>query len=216
MSSAKKKPVSKDSFVKSINKKIDKDNKAFDAMSPSEKRVAIARDVLEQIKIKRLMPKFGTWLHKKGARNLFSKDLVKDNIEVKDALAGIKQCSGCAIGGMFMCAVERADKLKVSELEYAKDCAEYSDPIVVEEISEDDSFTYLKRFFSRDQLELIECVFESNGGSHYDEDAGDFALGVGSPSERMRLIMENIIVNKGTFKLNKLPVAVYTTPGFTG
>jgi len=205
-----KKPIN---LISTINKKIDKDNKAFEVMSASEKRVTIARDVLVQIESRRLKPEFSVWLKKKRG-SLFSKP--KENEEVRDALAKIKECSGCAIGGMFMCAVERADKLKISELDDAEMCKDYDEDIVVEELSEQDSFNYLKRFFDSDQLELIEAVFESNGGASFVDDAETFAPGLDSPSERMRLIMENIIVNKGTFKLNKLPVAVYKTPGFTG
>lgn len=205
MSPTKKKSVSKESIVKSLNKKIEKDNKAFDALSPSEKRVAIARDVLAQLASKRFTAKFGVWFGKKNNSNLFSDRAIEKDLEVKDVISEIKQCDGCAIGGMFMCAVDRADKLKISELTYHNN-----------EISEKDSFDYLRRFFSADQLNLIESVFERNEGAKFSDGAENFAPGLDSASERMRLIMENIIVNKGTFKLNKLPVAVYTTPGFTG
>lgn len=84
---------------------------------------------------------------------------------------------------------------------------------------------YLRRFFDRNQLKLIEAAFEGWGdvdfyGSpkareFYDAVVEDEDKDVVA-NERLRLIMENIIANKGTFVPDILPQRVYVTPGFKG
>lgn len=207
MTTTIKKDVAK-KLVKAANRKISRANLAFQKMKPSEKRIQIARDVLAQLVSKRLMPKYGVWLA--GAKNkfLFSKNVEGDS-EVKDIFAKVKQCEGCALGGMFMCAVERADKLKMNQLQ------DYGDSYGIN-IGTGDTFSYMKKFFSKAQLEMIECAFEAGNGSvrYGNYDAVEFVRDIDEPGERMRLIMENIVVNKGTFKPAKAPVSHWTTPGF--
>jgi len=213
-------------LVQNSNRRIREANKKFEALTPSEKRVAIARDVLAQIHLKRLVPTAGVWLDAAHWRGLFTKNQVKKDAELRDILKGTKQCEGCALGGMFMCAVERADKLKLSELESgvmynqevenAKENGDTIDHITLDDsaISESDAFTYLGRFFSRAQLDLIESCFELNCGTSYTDVGDDFCPDEGDASERMRLVMENIVVNKGRFMPEKQPVCHWTTPGF--
>jgi len=213
-------------LVANMNRQTARDNQAFEAMTPSEKRVTIARDVLAQIRLKRLIPTTGIWLDRRNGGGIFTKGQVQRNPELKEVLKGIKQCEGCALGGMFMCAVERANALKVAELEGGRDYLEevrtdkyYGGSgrdlsLDTDAISENDAFTYLGKFFSEDQLGLIESCFEQNGGASRSSEADNFLLGEEDPAERMRLIMENIVVNKGKFCPEKAPKIVYVTPGF--
>jgi len=208
------------------NKQVARDNKVFMALKPAEKRVAIARDVLAQIRLKRLIPTTGVWLAGKDESPLFTKADIKRNPELQSLLATKKECTGCALGGMFMCAVEVADKLKLNELEkvkeYQRDLSEespaYKKYVELESgtVATDDAFKYLRNFFSQEQLDDIECAFEQGGGHSTYSDAADFAPEEENPSERMRLIMENIIVNKGNFVYTKQPEQRYVTPGFVG
>jgi hypothetical protein len=109
---------------------------------------------------------------------------------------------------MFMCAVEKADKLKVSDLQDVKDGSDFAD------IEQEDVFAYMKKFFTVEQLEMIESAFEKNGGACYDECGEDFAPLEEDPVERMKLVMQNIILNKGTFDPNLEPECIYTYPKF--
>jgi len=73
---------------------------------------------------------------------------------------------------------------------------------------------YLKRFFSQNQMALIENAFENGEGANMycslKEDkmynASQYFPEECKPNDRIRLLMENIILNKGEFKLNLLPV----------
>lgn len=213
-------------MVAKQNRQVAKLNKAFEALSPSEKRVYIARDVLAQIALKKLIPATGVWLTGKTSSLVKERDL-KSDPELQDIIAKTKQCEGCAMGGLFMSAVCIADELRVSELEGVKSFQTdreidktfgYSLTPFTDggDVEHGDAFKYLKRFFTRDQLVKIEAAFEQNGGSECDYEAGEFAPETQDPTERMTLIMQNIIVNKGTFKPLKQPVAVWTMPGFAG
>lgn len=208
-------------LVKVANRRISRANKTFEKMTPSEKRVQIARDVLVQLDSKRLTAICGIWLSGKNEKGLFNEVDIKKNLELKDVLAKVKRCEGCALGGMFMCAVERADKLKLNQLDTVKEINRpyyyrnsyrdsYSDGL----ISEDDAFSYMKKFFKLDQLNMIESAFENGDGATNHAYGADFVCGIDDPQTRMRLIMENIVTNKGTFCPDKKPLATWITPGY--
>lgn len=190
------------------NRRVVRDNKAFEKLSPAEKRVAIARDVLAQISLKRLIPTNGRWLSGKDDNDLFSAKDEKKDLELQEILGKKRECKGCALGGMFMCAVELADKLKVSDLS--------SDTREENSMQQEDVFAYMKKFFTLDQLNKIESAFEQGDGATEDSDGAHWLSSEGDASERMRLIMENIIVNKGKFNLDKEPERAWVTPGFIG
>lgn len=196
------------SAVAAENRRVSKANKEFDKMTPSEKRVQIARDVLAQLASKRLIATEGLWLNGKGSKPLFTNNQLEENAELQSVLSKQKQCTGCALGGMFMCAVERADKLKLKDL--SEDSQDEG------HIEHDDVFDYMEKYFPRDQLDKIESAFERGEGAASDYEAAEWLQEVDDPSLRMRLIMENIVANKGKFVLSKRPQQVYVTPGFNG
>lgn len=209
-----KKVVNLKRAVANANRRTARANKKFESLTPSEKRVQIARDVLAQLATKRLIATPGVWLAGKHEDDeLFSGKDVEKNPELQSILNKSKQCTGCALGGMFMCAVERADKLKLTDLsDGAKESGVPDMP---------DVFKYMRRFFSNEQLEQIETAFEQGDGAcsaddDYDNEYSGWLPESCSPSERMRLIMENIVVNKGRFVVGKKPEMTWTTPGFTG
>lgn len=263
----------KEDFKKAVaayNRKVAKDNEAFDAMKPAEKRVFIARDVLAQLKSNKIVAEKGAWVSvKNDDRCVISQKALKEDQELKEVFDSIKTCNVCALGGLFVCAVKINDRLKISELDHVRrnttftedeekdnetavscscdDCKEERDADKklsnndMRSIHLNDIEAYLGKFFSKNQLKLIELAFESGTGgytseSDLEQDAesffGEFDIvdekgkvlveGVDSginvsDSDRMRLIMENIIANKGRFDPTKRPrfVAVASTPGFT-
>jgi hypothetical protein len=185
-------------------------------MTPAEKRVQIARDVLAQLFSKRLKAEPGVWLSGLKEKNLFTKTDVRKDPELKEILSKTKQCEGCALGGMFMCAVERADHLKLSQLDAVKELKDNQTTYLDAHISEDDAFSYMRKFFSQDQLDMIESAFEQGTGACHHYDAVEFIEGDVDPQTRMRLIMENIVANKGAFRPHEKPVATWITPGYQG
>lgn len=231
VSSTAKKAIKK--LVAKQNRQVAKVNKTFEALSPADKRVYIARDVLEQIRLKKLIPTTGTWLTGVGDEPLVSEKDIKKDPELQEILAKTKQCEGCALGGIFMCTINAADKLKVSDLNGVQEFQEerkkdegleacYRTPFNAFEHGQvfyKDAFKYLKRFFTTNQLAKIENAFERGNGACRNEgdyESRNFALDVDDPTDRMTLIMQNIVVNKGTFKPSQKPVQVWATSGFVG
>lgn len=200
--------------LKAQAKNINKSNRAFNALSAPEKRVFIARDVLAQLKLKKIVAMSGTWVDTFGINN----HSYKDDKELKDIYDKMPSCEACALGGMFVCAVRVANNLKVNEV------GEEKDDIYIQE---GDISNYLGKFFDQNQLKLIETTFENGSGgfdhgeispeeheacynffndvSEYMGEVEDLRGGPGLDEVRMRLIMENIIANKGEFKVYKRP-----------
>jgi len=98
---------------------LSKANEKFWAATPEQKRVAIAKDVIKQIRAKFYKPESGTY---------FQIDLpdsygirVTDSIEKFDkAMTSIKRkggtCEVCAIGGCFASLVRLGDKINTEEV----------------------------------------------------------------------------------------------------
>jgi len=229
---SKTKKVSLKKAVTAHNKVVNKSNKAFEKMKPAEKRVQIARDVLFQLNSGKLIAAHRLWLgaNKDDDVSFISDSEIKKNAELQDILGKRKECYGCALGGMFMCAVERANKLKVGKLNFNHDQEKNT-------IHGNDVFSYMKKFFDKKQLFLIELAFEGGAGSCYTSggssiimDDQHLSVSMGhdegyeascfasfeTPSEKMRLIMENIVANNGTFRFDKKPIRVvkYVTPNY--
>ncbi len=193
------------------NKLTEEKNKKFAKASKARKRVMIAKDVLAQLEAKRFVAKPGTF----AALSVGKRDGVNAESEVCNITAGQK-CNVCGIGALFVSAVEFADKLKIGELEYKATVARSTT-----NFEEDDVFCYLRRFFDQEQICAIESAFEMGGGVTYDYHGTQFFKTVNSedyefsPNERMRLIMENIVVHKGTFNPHVRPeVSKFSTPGY--
>jgi hypothetical protein len=188
--------------------RILRSNEAFAKMSPAEKRVQIAKDVLTSLDAKRIVATTNTYL------DAYSKKLGPydegyygrlEQLNALDAqdelLNGGVQCSVCAIGSVFTCAVERMDKITVGEMKM---------------FNKTDMLDYVGEFFSSQQLELMECTFEcsstcakrlSDGHGRVLPEwhepvqraikMGNGCLGA---EARLRLIMTNVIANGGEFK----------------
>lgn len=185
-------------------------NAAFDAMTPEQKRVAIARDVLEWLRIGKIVPEPGTYLtvHNTAGQRV---DIGMDPGPING-----HKCTACALGAIFACATERTD-LTIGGVNRAGNWP-------------DAARAQLGPYFDLDQLKLIESAFEDYGGFYLDgtprgrEDhqmayrAVRFGVKVGdahpcfegryvdrsmrrqrSPDRILRAIMQNIIDNNGTF-----------------
>lgn len=182
----------------------------YKKMTKAEKRVAIAQDVIAQIKCETYVPQSGVYVDIDTSEKSDDIGQDLDDIEQKSAdlliTEGMVQCTVCAKGAMFMSHIR-----KDSDTCTLSDAMEGQDENVIE--------NRLTDTFSEEQLDLIESAFESDGSfyaDNHDEDSydddGDFSPGsLGNKAQkygsrynddqkRLLAIMRNIIRNKGTFK----------------
>ena len=157
-------------------------NRRFDKMTASQKRVQIARDVIKQVELKRVTPTRGVYVENFGVAfpinsSEFS-ELSKSQLD---------SCSACALGSMFLSAVDRKNKLSMLNM------GSYV-PGQHLNLYSDDTRDYLGKFFSQEQLAEIEDSFE-------DDRRDDLKV---SDKKHMVAIMENIIANGGKFKPSKM------------
>lgn len=132
-------------------------NKLFASLSPAKKRVAIAKDVLEWLRTKKLVARFGTYLSVFTAPvaplpgdRIKEKATYKHDSEVDVVNGG--SCHACALGSVFAAAAERS-------------CFKLSDQPgrAINRKAHD----MLSPFFDVGQLNLIECAFERSTSFHY-------------------------------------------------
>ena len=182
-----------DLLAKQIEREIAKREAIFKKASATQKRVLIAKDVIAQIKAKKIKPESGTFVsvekvkgfissteadRRYGSYN-YSMDRLSDS-EGSDADVRhlylentIQQCSCCALGGMFMSCTLYNNNTTVDNLSYAGDDIGN----MLYEDSEPGSLSNgLDKFFSVAQLRLIEQTFEGDNGvvnSGMDSDTGE-------------------------------------------
>jgi hypothetical protein len=107
-------------------------------------------------------------------------------------------CGCCALGAIFVSAVERFNGVRVGV--NMDSCRVFGF---------DDIKRPLRRFFSAEQMKLIEIAFEVGGGYFLHKKfkpaelglaARNFGFRYDDPEQRMVAIMRNIIRNDGEFK----------------
>lgn len=149
----------------------------FTEQQKKEMRVKIAQDVIFSLKIKRYVPTKGNYFC--VPRSL----PVSDDITLT-SLIKTKKCQVCALGSMFT--------------EMVKDSSEKLEDKwwdVHEGLDRGDMTEDLETFFTEKQLDMIEEAFECWCG-----DGINFHnLLCLDSSKRLRLIMENVVANDGTF-----------------
>ncbi len=189
--------MTQETAIAQKNRFTEEQNAAFAAMSPADQRVQIAKDVIQQLEAGKLRATKGVYLESIITMETDLPEGVEDSgylyvsqkdgeTEMADIFGIMKRCQVCALGGLFVCAVERFDKLKIKEFAYLP-----NDPGDVACIggSQAKMQAYLgSNSFDIDQLFAIENAFE---GTRFSKEAAP---------QRMIQIMENVIRNKGTFQ----------------
>ena len=196
-------------------------NQKFQKLSKAEQRVFIARDVLNQLADNKLVAEAGVWM---DDDDLITPELVKRDPELQDVFQQRERCNVCALGALFVSAVGIADKLKLSELEDIKEYRKGKKDLSDVGLSFGDIKKYLKQFFSVQQLEWMETAFEQLDSLQtyrkypYSKEAENFARMTSDhyteSTDRMKMIMQNVIANDGTFNPKVKPVPTWTIPGF--
>lgn len=161
-----------------IQEEIVKLNRKFNKAKPFEKRMIIAQDVINQLKI-------GKYESIPGNYCKFNKILKKGDLQ-KNLLRESVSCKVCAIGGMFTSSIRINDKFKLKW----------------DDISISDAFMRpeLEKYFSKEQLLKIEEAYEGWDNGYFRDKKGLEEYNKKDEKELLKKIMENIIKNKGTFR----------------
>lgn len=168
-----------------LYKSMEKGNQRFRAMSSNKKKVAIAKDVLLQLSIKKYWADPGNYLGVETDVNY--------NEDPQACLADKSTtCSVCAIGALFISKVRIGNQFGGS---------------IQEAIDGNKMVRHLRGIFSENELRYMEFAFEGNvqGGASFNEKESEKAIAFcdkyNDSTKRLKAIMENIIKNKGKFVL---------------
>jgi len=217
--------VGKDSYCKALTKPETEEEKM-------EQRVEIAKDVLGMINARRLIPLNGQYIAYETkefsaqfddwydlASEEYDKALGDDGDNYAAAEAAAKNvdepvlppehASACAIGSVFVAALDRHDALLMGDLET---------PGVTP--SDEDMIWYLEPWWSDDDLRLMENIFECRNWDDLAEINADYTShedrkmwmfkrnaiekakdGVGEAEATLVALMENIIKHNGELVL---------------
>ena len=155
----------------------------------AQQRVAIAKDALKWIKAGALIPETQMEVVPTNA-------ISTENYNKPIRQVNLGRCRVCAMGALFLGQAVRDDSCTLGDLHY------------------NNGRTLLKKYFSQNQLDLIESYFEGtiyswhttlNKYSDEDQDkVHHFLKQHLSDSERLTLILQNIIDNHGTFISDQL------------
>lgn len=129
------------------NTQIQKWNNYFNSLSPEQKRVAIAKDVIAQLNAKKIIPESGTYFAIEDNPDDYDVSLQKHLPKT--------QCSVCALGSLFYSHVKFNNKVTYGD--YLK---AWTSDLIVEE---------LNNYFDFEQLGMIEYAFEGFDGSLSDD-----------------------------------------------
>lgn len=169
---------------------IEESNKNFQNLSDAKKRVAIAKDALDQVLAKNYKVKTGQYVTFLGTGSPVEKSEELD-VPVACNLQDVK-CQVCARGALFVSALRKDASIEPETLPS-------SDFLGNDEITETEN-----NYFSREQLDLIESAFETD--AFCDEAPEELAMAavlygmsLGNKDERLVAILKNIIRNKGEF-----------------
>jgi hypothetical protein len=192
--------------INNVAKEIAERNKLFKQASPADKRVLIAKDVINLIESKKIIPTSGEWVSPDYSNyNDHDYDAMQKHSFQKTFLEGsVKKCECCALGSMMVSCTLFKNKVKMAQL----DDGAMDYPTIQNHRSQD--FMGFRNIFSHDQCMLIEIAFEQGKGYFFTpetEDPNDinsraikFGKKYRSNKSRLLAIMKNVVKNKGTFK----------------
>ena len=188
-------------MTKQLSKAFKARNARFNAASPAEQRVIVAKDVIAQIKKGSIEPMRGNWVR------MFLPKMAPES-QICDIVGGKNDvvCSACALGSMMISMVRYRDNFSVRDYELGNfnyDSIHYGRP----------DKTGITELFTPQQQRMIECAFEAGDGFYnYSRRAKcsdterkemhkaiDFGYQYTDTKARLIAIMKNIVKNKGEF-----------------
>lgn len=178
-------------------------------LTKSQMRVAIAKDVLAQMKAKKIIADTGCWVYdpKMGYMETYMDGLIDKFLDdpkndcceftefhAKDFTSKVNKCKVCALGSIFVSAANLYDNIVLD----TRDPSDVFDSIKT---------SPLTKYFSADELLMIESSYEGQDGACFDDlnikEAGlanAYYISFKNDKDRLAAIMKNIIRNKGYFK----------------
>lgn len=175
-------------------------NRRFEKKSLSEQRLAIARDVIEQIEAGDLTAASAYFASSDLSRfedRIFRRESLGE-VDASVVLPQVADCRVCGIGSLFKCAVENANSLPIKDLLHGD--------------TRENEVRYLRTWFSKEQLNLVEDFYERHTrwqdyhssytrvGARSGKPVGDSPImAMEHDGTRLKMIMENIIANNGKF-----------------
>lgn len=178
-------------------KRLKDRERRFKNMSKARQRVAIAKDVLEQLNAHKIEATEKVWVN----INTWKANRPSKGSDLRTEIVKAPKCYTCALGALFVCSVMRDARARVEDA-YFDITQEVAGPTALQR--------QLEKYFTESQARLIELAFErGNGWAVKAEDKRDqdaIRFGKQFPSEQIRLeaIMHNIVANNGTFNPPKL------------
>jgi hypothetical protein len=196
----------------------------FDALPKNEKAVLVAKDVLKQIKLKKYIPKVGSYIKRSDDYSLKALGLKKKD-DVKNNFDKIPPCRVCVLGSMLLSCTNLGNRLTFSDVDIINGDR-------IDNLNKPKIKKLFNSIFDAYQLLLIENAFEKpseiadryaknilglklseedfdkcenfyykyNNNNNNNNNTG-YNYDYPAASERMVAICENIIKNKGTFVL---------------
>jgi len=181
-----------------VSAMIKRNNATFRKLTKVKKRVAIAKDVIKQIDAKLLIPEAATYFTPKDHSMFY--DYANEELS---PFFYTEKCNACAIGSLFISQIRKEDNFKLD-----KDC-DIDD--------ERDMRVKLRKYFTPLQLSMIETAYMQNIYFAEKVNLKKYSLIITrckkyrkknklkefttpNDSKALKLIMQNLIDNKGTFK----------------
>lgn len=177
-----------------LQKKLKLDNAKFKKLNKTEQRIAIAKDVIAQLKAEKFLAK-STYFGWGKAYDSYcdTSDAEEANLDLSECVSQV-QCSVCGIGSLFVSAARKADALPLKK--FLPDAG-------------DRRFEskYLDKWFDSAQLDLVEAYYEQDPRLNAENDPFSSFHYSRSPiyresnsTKRLTMIMENIVSNNGKFQ----------------
>lgn len=172
-------------------------NEKFKKMTLSEKRIAIAKDVIENIESKKFVAKRGTYFVAKTKEGVET-----NNVQLQELIlcGDVEQCTVCGIGAIFASKVCVSNDFKVNKK---------SLDVGYIVLYDTDMISQLNEIFNEYELRYIEIAFEGILDMSIDNDvyfseketikAMNFYETYPDQTNRLIAIMKNIIKNDGVF-----------------
>lgn len=148
----------------------------FNKLSKAKAAVQIATDVLKQLKARRLIASSGYLCFEGISRNYGAHN--NRNKQMQELVAG-KRCEVCGIGALFVAAVDIADDITLGQY--------------WSEGSQESIRRYLVQWFDARDIQHVERAYE--GWDNYAD-----VTALIPRSQRLELIMKNIVRNEGRFE----------------
>ncbi len=177
-----------------LQKTLKKENAKFKKLTRAQQRVAIAEDVIAQVKAKKFIANstYFDWAESVDSDTV--ENAKEAGLDLSECVSQVK-CEVCGIGSLFMSGVRKADNLKINQFNTWD--------------ARSEAVEYLEKWFDSDQLDLVEDYYERNGGLVPDEwyvDYDDSCSPIyrqDDDDKRLMMIMANIASNNGKFDPKK-------------